>query len=70
MSERVKIVRDQGNFNLAGPIDVITPTHEPEFESYRLPPAKTRERSALPSLSVSSRTTTRSSGTSPGLTCG
>ena len=39
----VKIVRDQGNLNLAGPIDVITPTHEPEFESYRLPPAKTRE---------------------------
>ena len=27
----VKIVRDQGNWNLAGPIDVITPTHEPEF---------------------------------------
>jgi sulfate adenylyltransferase len=39
----VKIVKDQGSFNLAGPIDVITPTHEPEFESYRLPPAKTRE---------------------------
>src|SRR5687767_1346201 len=39
----VKIVRGQGNFNLAGPIDVITPTHEPEFASYRLPPAKTRE---------------------------
>ena len=39
----VKIVRGQGSFNLAGPIDVLTPTHEPEFESYRLPPAKTRE---------------------------
>jgi sulfate adenylyltransferase len=39
----VKIVRGQGNFNLAGPIDVITPTHEPEFADYRLPPAKTRE---------------------------
>jgi len=39
----VKIVRGQGNFNLAGPIDVITPTHEPEFPEYRLPPAKTRE---------------------------
>jgi ATP sulfurylase len=31
----VKIVRGQGNFNLAGPIDVITPTHEPEFADYR-----------------------------------
>ena len=39
----MKIVRGQGNFNLAGPIDVITPTHEPEFPEYRLPPAKTRE---------------------------
>ena len=39
----VKIVRGQGNWNLAGAIDVITPTHEPEFSEYRLPPAKTRE---------------------------
>ncbi len=39
----VKIVRGQGNWNLAGAIDVITPTHEPEFSDYRLPPAKTRE---------------------------
>src|SRR5437762_7201437 len=39
----VKIVRSQGNWNLAGPIDVITPTHEPEFADYRLPPARTRE---------------------------
>ena len=39
----VKIVREQGNFNIAGPIDVVTPTHEPEFSDYRLPPAKTRE---------------------------
>ena len=39
----VKIVKSQGNFNLAGPIDVITPTHDPEFSTYRLPPAKTRE---------------------------
>ena len=39
----VKIVKGQGSWNLAGPIDVITPTHEPEFENYRLPPAKTRE---------------------------
>ncbi len=39
----VKIVRGQGNFCLAGPIDVVTPNHEPEFAEYRLPPAKTRE---------------------------
>ena len=39
----VKIVKGQGNWNLAGPIDVIKTTYEPEFESYRLPPAKTRE---------------------------
>ena len=39
----VKIVRGQGSHNLAGPIDVFTPTHEPEFADYRLPPAKTRE---------------------------
>jgi sulfate adenylyltransferase len=39
----VKIVKGQGNFNLAGPIEVLTPTHEPEFESYRLPPKRTRE---------------------------
>jgi sulfate adenylyltransferase len=39
----VKIVRGQGGFNLAGPVDVITPTHEPEFSDYRLPPARTRE---------------------------
>jgi len=39
----VKIVRAQGNFCLAGPIDVLTPNHEPEFAEYRLPPAKTRE---------------------------
>jgi sulfate adenylyltransferase len=38
----VKIVKQQGGMNLAGPIDVITPTHEPEFPEYRLPPAKTR----------------------------
>jgi sulfate adenylyltransferase len=39
----VKIAKGQGSWNLAGPIDVITTTHEPEFEQYRLPPAKTRE---------------------------
>jgi sulfate adenylyltransferase len=39
----VKIVKGQGSWNLAGPIDVITTTHEPEFSEYRIPPAKTRE---------------------------
>jgi sulfate adenylyltransferase len=39
----VKIVRQQGNFCLAGPIDVITSNANPEFPEYRLPPAKTRE---------------------------
>jgi len=39
----VAIVRKQGNWCLAGDIDVITPTHEPEFADYRLPPARTRE---------------------------
>ena len=39
----VKIVRGQGNWCIGGEVDVITPTHEPEFSDYRLPPAKTRE---------------------------
>jgi sulfate adenylyltransferase len=39
----VKIVRQQGNFCLGGPIDVITSNPNPEFPEYRLPPAKTRE---------------------------
>lgn len=36
-------VRKQGNTCLAGDVDVITTTYEPEFADYRLPPAKTRE---------------------------
>ena len=36
-------VRKQGNTCLAGDVDVITTTHEPEFADYRLPPAKTLE---------------------------
>ena len=39
----VAIIRKQGDTCLAGPIDVVTTTHEPEFPDYRLPPAKTRE---------------------------
>jgi sulfate adenylyltransferase len=39
----VAIVRKQGNFCLAGVIDVVNPNYEPEFPEYRLPPARTRE---------------------------
>jgi sulfate adenylyltransferase len=38
----VKIVKQQGNFCLAGSIDVITANPNPEFPDFRLPPAKTR----------------------------
>jgi sulfate adenylyltransferase len=36
-------IRKQGNWCIAGDIDVITTTHEPEFAEFRLPPARTRE---------------------------
>jgi sulfate adenylyltransferase len=39
----VAAVKKQSDICLAGPIDVLTPTYEPEFSEYRLPPAKTRE---------------------------
>jgi sulfate adenylyltransferase len=39
----VAIVRKQGNFCLAGAIDVVNPNYEPEFPEYRLAPARTRE---------------------------
>ncbi len=39
----VKIVKQQGNWCLGGPIDVITPNPNPDFPQHRLPPAKTRE---------------------------
>jgi sulfate adenylyltransferase len=39
----VAIIQKQGDTCLAGDIDVLTPTYEPEFEEYRVPPAKTRE---------------------------
>jgi sulfate adenylyltransferase len=38
----VKIVKQQGSFCLAGPIDVVTPNPNPEFPEFRLPPTKTR----------------------------
>lgn len=36
-------IRKQGNWCLAGDVDVITTNHEPEFAEFRLPPARTRE---------------------------
>ena len=39
----VAIVKGQGNFCLAGDIDVTTTTHDPEFAEYRLTPAQTRK---------------------------
>ncbi len=39
----VAAVKKQGDTCIAGPIDVICTTYEPEFPEYRLPPAKTRE---------------------------
>jgi sulfate adenylyltransferase len=36
-------IRRQGNWCIAGEVDVITTTHEPEFAEFRLPPARTRE---------------------------
>jgi sulfate adenylyltransferase len=39
----VAIIRKQGDTCLAGDLDVLTPTYEPEFEEYRMPPIKTRE---------------------------
>lgn len=39
----VALIRKQGNWCLAGDVDVVTVTHEPEFADYRLPPARTRE---------------------------
>jgi len=39
----VAAVQAQGNWCLAGDIDVICPNYEPEFPDFRLPPAKTRQ---------------------------
>ncbi len=39
----VAAVKKQGNWCLAGPIDVVCPNYAPEFAEFRLPPAKTRE---------------------------
>jgi sulfate adenylyltransferase len=38
----VAVTLAQGEVCLAGPLEVITPRHEPEFPRYRLPPAQTR----------------------------
>jgi sulfate adenylyltransferase len=55
----VAIVKKQGDTCLGGPIDVITTTFEPEFEEYRLPPAKTREAFAAKGWSTVSAFQTR-----------
>ncbi len=39
----VAAIKKQGDTCIAGPIDVVKTMYEPEFEAYRLPPAKTRE---------------------------
>ena len=38
----VATTRQQGNFCLAGDVDVLNPNHEPEFAQHRLTPAQTR----------------------------
>ncbi len=39
----VKSVMDEGEYCLAGPIDVVTTRHEPMFLAHRLSPSQTRE---------------------------
>jgi len=39
----VAMIHKQGNYALAGPIDVVNPNYEPEFLAYRLTPVQTRE---------------------------
>ncbi len=38
----VKVTMEQGDVCLAGPIEVLTPNHEPEFTEFRLTPAQVR----------------------------
>lgn len=38
----VKVVLDEGDVCFAGPVDVVTPRHEPMFAEHRLTPAQTR----------------------------
>jgi len=38
----VKVVMEDGDTCLAGPIDVVTPRHDPMFPAHRLAPAQTR----------------------------
>ena len=38
----VKVVMDEGDACLAGPIDVVTPRHDPMFPDHRFSPAQTR----------------------------
>ncbi len=39
----VKVLYEEGDTCLAGPIDAVTPRHEPMFVEHRLTPAQTRE---------------------------
>jgi sulfate adenylyltransferase len=39
----VKVLMESGDTCLAGPIDVVTPRHDPMFPDHRLTPAQTRE---------------------------
>ena len=39
----VAVMMDEGNTCLAGPIDVVTPRHDPMFTDHRLTPVQTRE---------------------------
>ena len=55
----VAAVKKQGDTCIAGPIDVIKTTYEPEFPEYRLPPAKTREAFAAKGWSTVSAFQTR-----------
>src|SRR5689334_21154857 len=48
----VKIVQGRRSFYLAAPIELTTTTNEPEFESNRYQPAKTREVAPATSLSA------------------
>jgi sulfate adenylyltransferase len=42
----VKVVMDEGDVCLSGPIDVVTPRHDVEFPEHNLTPAETREQFA------------------------
>jgi len=55
----VAAVQKQGNFCIAGPIDVVQATYEPEFPDFRKTPAQTREMFAAKGWSTVSAFQTR-----------